>query len=293
MYNYILFNFYTAFSPVQSEKGSMSTGTLTPDTQVLRNLTPSSPSKSRSSSPLKSNISPLQTTPKIETQVVSNEKEGQKDSGQGQTESGEALELKPAPSRPQPKPKLATGLRKRVSDRQHIAKEADHSHRKQSTVDTLLPTPAAADTSVETQDADKDDEKENVTETPATREVKLDFDSDASDKFDNKVDTGSVAMSATFELRSEVTEVEFHDLEDVDSCLATSVGTEMLKLDSDRFSPSKASENDFTFVTSLSNTDKSQDLSGLDLDDLERPRSMMSEGNNSSIGLIPEHLLTH
>ena len=216
--------------------------------------------KSRSTTSYKHFASQLQKSGQSNNQLMPPKRESDLNEGLDQIDTMQSSEGKRTSTKPVPKQRLAPELRRRV--------QAGH------TPDPDSPTPS------ETLDVSK------YAYIVNEDGLKLDFDSDTSDKGEDRADTASVAQSAISDFKTEVTETELNDLGDTDSCIATSIGTELLKLDSARFTPSKMSEHDFTNLSTMSDTDKSQDVStsGLDKDDLETPRSMSSEGNHGYSG---------
>lgn len=266
-----LTSFCTAFSPVPSEKGSASTRTLTPESLMLRIMTPS-PTKSRSTSPTKPNTLPSQTVPTKTDEIQAN-------TDINGTEVKHDTEPTPTAAKPQLKSKPTTIIKK---EKKMPVRERDHTHKKP------LPTDSALDPSAETTNKESKETGDSTDNVTPISDTQLDNETEQEEKADEKLDSVSDILPVADEERTEDNEIELGGFEDIDSCLATSsAGTETVKLDTDIQSPTKSSEHEFTFVTTLSNydIDKREEIKDGDQDDLERSRS--PEGNHGNMGLVP------
>lgn len=241
-----------------------------------RTFTPSSPSKSRSSSPIKPHP--------VQTQAVTGPQSNIKQAGLTENldiidkETKSQLDTKPAHSKPQLKTKVPSSQVKRVAGKQAPAKEIDHTHGK-----TLTEEKAT-----ESQNEEKNvQQSEQNTDAPDSiikqLDLTLESDTEVSDNVDDKLETASVAVSVTTDLKTEVTDTEFADFEDIDSCIATSIGTETLKLDPDTMSPSKSPEQEHALTASSFDTDKVEDALEPEPDELESSGSLTVEGNIANV----------
>lgn len=238
---------------------------------MLRIMTPS-PTKSRSTSPTKSNTSQSQTIPTKTEEIEANiDNTG--------AEIKHETELTLMAAKPQLKSKPATIIKK---EKKMPVRERDHTHRK------ALPTDSALDSPTDTTNKESKDTGDSTDNVTAASDTQIDNETELEDKTDEKLDSISDILPVADEERTEDNEIELGGFEDVDSCLAlSSVDTETVKLDPDIQSPTKSSEHEFTFVTTLSNydIDKSEEIKDGDQDDLERSRS--PEGNHGNMGLVP------